>query len=69
VRTIDFPVDESWRFSAAYGRFNESQRGWSVGATLAVIGDAKIDQTAQGVRFAGEFDDYYLLFVNATLRF
>jgi long-chain fatty acid transport protein len=69
VRTIDFAVDESWRFSAAYGHFDETRRGWSVGTTLAVFGDAKVDQTAQGVRFAGEFDEYYVLYLSGTLRF
>jgi hypothetical protein len=69
VRTIDFPVEENWKFSAARGRRNASGKGWSLGATLQVFGDAKVDQTAQGVRFAGEFDDFYVLFVGATMVF
>ncbi|UCC14446.1 MAG: outer membrane protein transport protein, partial [Gammaproteobacteria bacterium] len=69
VRTIDFPVEENWKFSLAHGRRNESGRGWSLGATLQVFGDAKVDQTSQRVRFAGEFDDFYVLFVGATLVF
>jgi len=69
-RTIDLPVDETWQLSAAYGRFREDRsRGWSVGATLALFGDAKVDQTVQGVRFAGDFDKYYVLFLGGTYRF
>ena len=69
-RTIDLPLDASWSLSGAYGRFNpDSRRGWSLAATLQVFDDAKVDQTSQGVRFAGEFDDYYVLFVGATYRF
>ncbi len=69
VRTIDFPVDENWKFSAAYGRKRPSGKAWSLGATLKVFGDAKVDQTAQRVRFSGEFDDFYVLYVGATVRF
>lgn len=69
VRTIDFPVEENWKFSLARGRRNESGKGWSLGATLQVFGDAKVDQTAQRVRFAGEFDEFYVLFVGATIVF
>jgi long-chain fatty acid transport protein len=68
VRTIDFPVEENWKFSAAYGRAKESGRGWSAGATLQVFGDAKIDQTTQGVRFKGDFSDFYVLFAGVTMR-
>ena len=69
-RTIDLPLDASWSLSGAYGRFNpETNRGWSLATTLQLFDEAKVDQTSQGVRFAGEFDDYYVLFVGATYRF
>lgn len=69
-RTVDLPMDASWSLSGAYGRFNpEKKRGWSLAATLQLFDDAKLDQTAQGVRFAGEYDDYYVMFVGATYRF
>lgn len=32
-------------------------------------GDAEIDQSPQGVRFAREFDDFYILYVGGTLCF
>ncbi len=69
VRTIDFPVEENWKFSAAYARAKESGRGWSAGATLQIFGDAKVDQTIQGVRFKGDFSDFYVLFAGLTMRF
>ena len=34
-----------------------------------VLGDGKVDQTAQGVRFKGEFDNNYALFIGGTLRY
>lgn len=69
-RTIDLPVDENWQFSAAYGRFSKtSSRGWSVGATLQVFGNAEVDQTTQGFRVAGEFDDYYIVYLGGSYRF
>ncbi len=69
VRTIDFPVEENWKFSAAYGRLRESGRAWSVGATLQVFGDAEVDQTVQDVRFAGDFSDFYVIYLGGTFRF
>ena len=68
-RTIDFAVDENWKISGAYGRRTESGRAWSVGATLQIFGDNEIDQTSQGVRFAGEFSDFYVGYVGFTYAF
>jgi long-chain fatty acid transport protein len=68
-RTIDLPFDENWRFSAAYGQTREDSWDWSVGATLTIYGDNKIDQTSQGVRFKGDFKDFYVLYAGVTLRF
>lgn len=63
-------MDESWLISVSHGRMAEDRStGWAVGATLQIFGDSEVDQTAQGVRFAGDFEDYYLVFVGATLRF
>ncbi len=68
-RTIDFAVDENWKISGAYGRRTESGRAWSVGATLQIFDDAEVDQTSQGVRFAGEFSDFYVLYAGFTYAF
>jgi len=67
-RTIDLPVDEQLKFSMAYGRSGE-RFDYSLGATLIYLGDGKVDQTAQGVRFKGEFETNYALFVGGTLRY
>jgi hypothetical protein len=42
---------------------------YSIGATLYMVGDASIDQTSQGVRTTGEFDQHTLLFLGGTLRY
>jgi len=34
-----------------------------------MMGDAKIDQTSQGVRATGEFDNNLILFLGGTLRY
>ena len=67
-RTIDLPLDEQLKFSMAYGRQGEGF-DYSLGATLVWLGDGKVDQTAQGVRFKGEFDKNFALFMGATLRY
>ncbi len=67
-RTIDFPVDETFKFSSSYTVRGDGNFDYSFGATLYVFGDAKVDQTVQGVRFAGEFDDNHMLMIGATIR-
>jgi long-chain fatty acid transport protein len=68
-RTIDMPFDETYKISAAYG-WKESERlDFSLGSTLMYLGEAKVDQTAQGARFQGKFDENYILFIGATLRY
>ena len=68
-RTFDFPVDEIWKLAGSYGWAGEKNFDYSLGATLYMMGDAKIDQTSQGVRAAGEFDTNLLLFLGGTLRY
>ena len=41
---------------------------WGIGSTVLWLGDGKVDQTAQGVRFAGEFDTNLTYFLCGTLR-
>jgi long-chain fatty acid transport protein len=68
-RTFDFPVDEIWKLAGSYVWKGEENFDYSVGATLYMMGDAKIDQTSQGVRAVGEFDTTLLLFIGGTLRY
>lgn len=69
VRTIDLPMDETWKVSGSLVRVRENRFDWSLGATLYFVGEAEVDQTAQGVRFAGDFDKYFVFFLGLTARF
>lgn len=68
-RTFDLPVDEQLKFSFAYGREGKGKFDYAVGATALYAGDAKVDQTSQGVRSKGEFDTNWILFLGGTLRY
>jgi len=68
-RTFDLPVDELLRFSASYSWTGKRGLDYSLGGSLVMFGDSKIDNTVQGVRAQGEFDSNYLLFVGGTLRY
>ena len=67
-RTLDFAVDELWKLSGSYLWKGKNKFDYAVGATLYLVGDASIDQTAQGVRVVGEFDKNMFLFLGGTLR-
>ena len=67
-RTIDLPVDEQFKVSASYAYTGEGLN-YSIGASLMYLGDGKVDQTSQGVRFKGEFDTNYVVFVGGTVRY
>ena len=68
-RTIDLPLDEVYKLSAAYGWDNSAGPDFAIGATLLYLGEGKVDQTAQGVRFKGEFDQNIALFLGGTIRY
>lgn len=68
-RTLDFAVDELWKLSGSYAWKGKNKFDYAVGATLYLIGDAPVDQTAQGVRVVGDFDKNMFLFLGGTLRY
>ena len=68
-RTIDLPFDETYKLSAAYGWNLGQEMGLALGGTLIYFGDGEVDQTAQGVRFRGEFDTNIAMFLGGTLRY
>ena len=68
-RTIDLPFDETYKLSASYAWKGSKQLDFGLGATLIYFGEGKVDQTAQGVRFKGEFDTNMALFLGGTLRY
>jgi long-chain fatty acid transport protein len=67
-RTIDLPMDETWQAGASYFMDDENF-AYSFGSSLMYLGDGKVDQTAQGVRFKGEFDTNVILTLGATIRY
>jgi long-chain fatty acid transport protein len=69
-RTIDLPFDESLRISAAWAWKGTENLDFSLGGTLAYMGDAKIEnQNTQGLNFDGEFDTNLLLFLSGTVKY
>ena len=68
-RTFDLPFDEIFKLSAGYFWRGDRHLDFAIGGTLYLIDDAPIDQTSQGVRAKGEFDDNAILFVGGTLRY
>jgi long-chain fatty acid transport protein len=68
-RTFDFPVDEMWKLAAGFSWKGGGNSDYAIGATLTSIGESPIDQTAQGVQAAGDYDKYLTLAVSGTLRY
>ena len=68
-RTFDLPFEETYKASFAYAWKGRKGLGFSLGSTLYLVGDAKIDQTSQGVRAKGKFDTNYVLFLGGTARY
>lgn len=68
-RTFDLPVDEAYKLSAAYFWKGARELVFSLGGTMYFIGDANIDQAAQGVRAAGKYDRNNILFLGGTVRY
>jgi len=67
-RTIDLPMDEQLQAGASY--FMEGKKlSYALGASVMYAGDAKVDQTAQGVRFKGEFDTNLIFSLGGTVRY
>jgi long-chain fatty acid transport protein len=69
-RTLDLPFDEIYKVSMAYGWKGDKQLDFSLGGTLYLMGDAKIDQISiDGTRVVGEFDTNMILFLGGTVRY
>jgi long-chain fatty acid transport protein len=68
-RTYDLPMDEYYKASFSYFWKGDKHLDYSIGGTAYLVGDAKIDNTVQGVRAAGEFDTNYLLFLGGSVRY
>ena len=68
-RTFDLPMEEYYKASFSYFWKGDKHLDYSIGGTAYLLGDAKIDQTVQGVRVTGEFDTNYLLFLGGSVRY
>ena len=68
-RTIDLPMNEQIKLSAGMALQQTEKLSYAIGATLMYAGEAKVDQTAQGVRFKGKFDTNFVLFLGGTIRY
>lgn len=69
-RTLDLPFDETYKLSMAYASMGGKQLNFSVGGTLYLMGDAKINQTSiDGTQVIGEFDTNLILFLGGTVRY
>jgi len=67
-RTIDLPIDDAFKLSIAAMKPGK-KIDYGIGATAIFVGDSEIDQTTQGVRFAGKFDTNVLLILGATMTY
>jgi long-chain fatty acid transport protein len=68
-RTLDLPFEELYKLSFAYAWDGQKDLDFSLGSTIYLIGDAKIDQTSQGVRTKGKYDTNYIVFLGGTVRY
>ncbi len=65
-RTADLPFDEQFKFALGWVK-ETPNRKWSLGFTYINLGDGKMDQTTQNVRFRGKFDDNHLIFLSGAI--
>jgi long-chain fatty acid transport protein len=68
-RTLDFPLDEIWKLSAAYGWNPREHLRVSVGATVYIMGDAALEQTGQGVTVRGDYDTNMFAILGGSFRY
>jgi long-chain fatty acid transport protein len=68
-RTLDMPLDETWKLSAAYGWQHNDNMSFSLGTTLYFVGDAPVTQSSQGVTVSGDYDTNMLAIVGGTFRY
>lgn len=67
-RTIDFAVDEQYKFSGAYAWEVNEKWKCSVGLTAIMGGDGSIDQETQGEQFVGDFSTNWLFIGGFTAQ-
>ena len=68
-RTFDLPFDETNKISALYAWRGKDKFDYAIGGTLIHLGDGSVDQTSQGVRVKGDYDNNWILFLGGTLKY
>lgn len=68
-RTADLPLDEQFRVAALFAKMKPIGLSYNFSMSYVYFGEGKMDQTAQGERFKGEFDTNYLVFVAASINY
>jgi long-chain fatty acid transport protein len=65
------PADEQLEISAGWALRNEEIGSftYSLGGSFLWLGDGKMDQTVQGERFKGEFDQNYIFFLAGSVAY
>lgn len=58
-----------WKVSAACGWSRGENLRFALGTTIYFVGNAPIDQTAQGVRVAGDYSSNKFAVVGGSLNF
>jgi long-chain fatty acid transport protein len=67
-RTADLPLDSILALSVGFAHNASKSRTYGIGGTLLFNGDGRLDQTAQGVRFAGEFDTNVVFVLGGSVQ-
>ncbi len=67
-RTIDLPLDSVLALSLGLANNASKSLTYGVGASLMINGDSQVDQTSQGVRFAGKFDTNVVFLVGGSVQ-
>lgn len=68
-RTLDMPFDETLTISASYGWKSKGNFDYGIGASLIYGGNAALNQVAQRVQVAGDFDSNWILFLGGQVRY
>ena len=67
-RTIDLPFDEQYQLGASYFVKDENL-SYAFGTSVMYAGNGNVDQTAQGVRFKGDFETNLIWSVGGTILY
>lgn len=68
-RTFDLPVDEQFRIAAAFIHAPEAAFSYALSVSWVYFGEGKIDQTSQGVRAKGEFEENWGVFIGGNVTY